>query len=34
LTGGSDTNQQFILPRYNEIRELDDKIKIEKAKYE
>ena len=27
LTGGSDSNQQFILPKYSALREIDDRIK-------
>jgi hypothetical protein len=28
LTGGSDMNQQLILPRYRDLREIDERIKL------
>ncbi len=34
LTGGSDSNQQFILPRYRDLREIDERINVLKVDFD
>lgn len=34
LTGGSDMNQQFLLPRYRDLREIDDRINLLKTEFD
>lgn len=34
LTGGSDMNQQFILPRYRDLREIDERINVLRVDFE
>lgn len=34
LTGGSDSNQQFILPRYRDLREIDERINSLKVDFD
>ena len=34
LTGGSDMNQQFILPRYRDLREIYERINVLRVDFE
>lgn len=34
LTGGSDANQQFLLPRYRDLREIEDRMVGLRGEYE